>query len=151
MGPRQHKGLFSATATAASTAGIAVGVAVVLVVTGACTPSQLQRWGWRVPFLLSAVTAGAALLLRLHMTEPEEFTAAKEAAEREEATRASEEGGAKVTSCWARFKALPFCQMLHDSWARLLLQFLFVTGAAVCFWLSTAYLPGFFQKVGVGW
>jgi MFS family permease len=36
--------------------------------------AQMQQFGWRIPFLLSIVSASAAVALRMHMPEPEEFT-----------------------------------------------------------------------------
>lgn len=36
-----------------------------------CT-GQMLVFGWRIPFLLSAVNASAALALRMHMPEPHE-------------------------------------------------------------------------------
>jgi hypothetical protein len=36
--------------------------------------AQMQEFGWRIPFLLSIVSASAAVALRMHMPEPEEFT-----------------------------------------------------------------------------
>ena len=59
----------------ASSAGTILGVVVPLAIVTALrddTPSLL-RWGWRVPFLLSVVAAGAALALRSGMVEPDEI------------------------------------------------------------------------------
>lgn len=43
-------------------------------------PSHTHLHTHRVPFLLAFLTAGSALLLRMHMEEPDEFLAAKAAA-----------------------------------------------------------------------
>jgi MFS family permease len=40
------------------------------------TPEQFQAWGWRLPFLGSAVLVGAGLWVRLKLTETADFTAA---------------------------------------------------------------------------
>jgi MHS family proline/betaine transporter-like MFS transporter len=50
-----------------------LGVLVVLVLEAALSPAQMMVFGWRLPFLASAVSASAALALRLHMPEPTEF------------------------------------------------------------------------------
>jgi hypothetical protein len=34
---------------------------------------QMLLFGWRIPFLISIISASAALILRLHMPEPHEF------------------------------------------------------------------------------
>jgi MFS family permease len=44
------------------------------------TPEQFQSWGWRLPFLASALLVGLGLWVRLRLTETPEFLAA--AAER---------------------------------------------------------------------
>ncbi|MFB9836935.1 MFS transporter [Actinoallomurus acaciae] len=43
--------------------------------------AQLYSWGWRIPFLASAILIVAGLLIRLRLTETPAFTAARERAE----------------------------------------------------------------------
>jgi MHS family proline/betaine transporter-like MFS transporter len=50
-----------------------LGVLAVLILEVALSPAQMLRFGWRLPFLASVVSASAALALRLHMPEPTEF------------------------------------------------------------------------------
>lgn len=40
------------------------------------TPEQFRDWGWRVPFLISALLVGLGLWIRLKLTETPEFAAA---------------------------------------------------------------------------
>jgi len=40
------------------------------------TPDQFRDWGWRVPFLVSAILVGLGLWIRLKLTETPEFAAA---------------------------------------------------------------------------
>ncbi|GBF98026.1 MFS transporter [Raphidocelis subcapitata] len=162
VAPKKHKGTSGAGGFAASILGIMFGVASVMVIIAACTPEQLQQWGWRIPFLLGTLTAGAALLLRLHMEEPPEYEAARAAAAREseaasaaaEASAAEAGGGAGAAAAaparrgaWLRRVAgFSFVQLMRDSWGRVALQFLFEASVSVSFWLATAYLPGFFRR-----
>ena len=100
-----------------------------------------------MPFLLAPISGVAAVLLRLTMEEPHEFVAARAAAHEAAAASRQELGDTyKPPSCWQAVSASPFVQMLHHSWAQALLQFLFEASVSVCFWLSTTYLPGYFQK-----
>src|SRR5690606_32208495 len=47
----------------------------------ALTPEQFQAWGWRLPFLASALLVGVGLWVRLRLTETPEFKAALAQAE----------------------------------------------------------------------
>src|SRR5688500_2182715 len=40
------------------------------------TPAQFQAWGWRLPFLASALLVGVGLWVRLRLTEPPAFARA---------------------------------------------------------------------------
>jgi MFS family permease len=42
------------------------------------TPAQFKEWGWRVPFVASALLIIVGLLVRLKITESAYFVAAKE-------------------------------------------------------------------------
>ncbi|WBO21706.1 MFS transporter [Sphingomonas abietis] len=44
------------------------------------TPDQFRDWGWRIPFLASALLVGLGLWVRLKLTETAAFSAAMEAA-----------------------------------------------------------------------
>ncbi|KAI8470012.1 MAG: major facilitator superfamily domain-containing protein [Monoraphidium minutum] len=166
VAPARRKGLSGALGFAAAIGGIAFGVALVMIMTAACSAAQLALWGWRVPFLLAFVTASAAMLMRLHMEEPEEWRAAKRR-EAEDALRSasptprSSSGAGKADAALpgpaaaapprlARLRAAPFVALVSGHWWSLLLQFLFEASVSVSFWLCTSYLPSFFQsKVGL--
>lgn len=165
VAPPRRKGLGGAMGFAAAIGGIGFGVLVVMIIIAACPQDSLILWGWRVPFLLAAFTAGAAVLLRLHMEEPREFVEAKRHHEAQEieargaalaagkagaaedgAASAGAEGPAPGQGCWARALEQPFVALLRTNWGVLVLQFLFEASVSVSFWLSTSYMPGFFQK-----
>ena len=44
------------------------------------TPDQFRDWGWRIPFLVSALLVGLGLWIRLKLTETPEFAASLEEA-----------------------------------------------------------------------
>lgn len=71
--PVERRGLVTSFASAASEVGglLAVGVAAAVV---ALVPvAALDDWGWRVPFLIGAVLAGAIWVARGQMAESPEF------------------------------------------------------------------------------
>ncbi|WP_167677575.1 MFS transporter [Rhodococcus sp. B10] len=57
--------------------GVALGLGSASLVTGitasATTDSQMSDWGWRIPFLVSVPLIVAAILIRRHITESEEY------------------------------------------------------------------------------
>ncbi|WP_421671914.1 MFS transporter [Saccharopolyspora spinosa] len=52
---------------------------------------QLMSWGWRIPFLLSAVLIAAGMVIRLKLTETPAFRAAREAVEAKQAVEGVKE------------------------------------------------------------
>jgi MFS family permease len=62
--------------------GIPVGLlaanGVFLAMGAALTPAEFKAWGWRIPFILSAVLVGLGLWIRLKITETPAFKAALE-------------------------------------------------------------------------
>jgi MFS transporter, MHS family, alpha-ketoglutarate permease len=47
------------------------------------TPAQLRAWGWRIPFLVGALLAITALVMRRNLHETDDFVASKGVARRE--------------------------------------------------------------------
>jgi MHS family proline/betaine transporter-like MFS transporter len=73
-GARPHRrGLVTSTAAAASEVGglLAVGIAALTV--SAFTPTALDAWGWRIPFLVGAALAGSVWIARRTMEESPDF------------------------------------------------------------------------------
>lgn len=63
---------------------------------------QLLAWGWRLPFLLSAVLIGVGLFIRFKLTETPTFQAAQDALERKGADAPKER--LPITELFRRFK-----------------------------------------------
>lgn len=70
---RRRKGWFSAFAMATGLAGSIVSTVLFTIISAAVSPEAFAAWGWRIPFLLSAVLTIVALLLRRTMEESPEF------------------------------------------------------------------------------
>jgi MFS family permease len=59
--------------------GLIISDLVFLVLTATLSTEQFLSWGWRIPFLVSAVLVAVGLYVRLKVTESPEFTAAAKA------------------------------------------------------------------------
>lgn len=77
---RKSRGLGASIATVGGPAG-AVLATVVLALFSRMPDAQFLSWGWRIPFLLSAVIVLIGLYLRLRVTESPDFQKALAAAE----------------------------------------------------------------------
>ncbi|WIA20646.1 hypothetical protein OEZ85_005024 [Tetradesmus obliquus] len=74
IAPAKAKGLVGSIGFASAMVGCMLGVLIVVIVEAIFSPAQMLIFGWRLPFLLSIISASAAFALRMHMPEPEEFT-----------------------------------------------------------------------------
>jgi MFS family permease len=83
--PDDRRGFFTSFTLSGTQGGQVLAPAVFLPLAAILPEDQLQSWGWRVPFLLSAVVVVAGLVIRLKLDETPEFRAE---AERDEVSRA---------------------------------------------------------------
>jgi len=70
---RRHKGWYSSFAMATGLAGSILSTLLFTAISAAVSPGAFLAWGWRIPFLLSAVLTIFALVLRRTMHESPEF------------------------------------------------------------------------------
>jgi MFS family permease len=93
LSPRHRRGLYGSVTFLSGILGVAAANAFVLLLQGALTPEQLSVWGWRLPFLLTSLSAFGGVVLRMHMPEPREWrrACAVEGKEEEEGGKAEEE------------------------------------------------------------
>ena len=89
-----------------------------------------RQWGWRLPFLASAVLVGVGLWVRLRLTETPAFTA---------------------MIAHQRPPAVPLAELLRHHWRETLCGTLGVVACFALFYLSTAFALGFGTgKLGYG-
>lgn len=67
--PKGRRGLFASVSLLGGASGILLGSVLGSVISGAMDEAQLSTWGWRIPFLLGVLVAGAGFLIRRHMPE----------------------------------------------------------------------------------
>lgn len=106
----KERGFYTAILQAATVVGILVATLAFLAVS--MLPEDiLFSWGWRVPFLLSAILFFVAFYIRKHLDETPEYVAAMERAENQK-----------------RKEKVPVGELLRNSPKEILFGFLAVTG-----------------------
>lgn len=73
MATREHRGFWSSFQYVTLILGQLSALAVLIVLQMLLTPTQLESWGWRIPFAIGAVLAVVALWLRRNLDETESF------------------------------------------------------------------------------
>jgi MFS family permease len=76
--PDHRRGFFTSFIQTTASLGLFVALGVILIVRGAMPADAFASWGWRIPFLLSAVLMGLSLYIRLRLRESPLFAALKE-------------------------------------------------------------------------
>ena len=107
--PAHRRGWYSSWALIGAPGGTLVGAAV-MAITVAATGENFVTWGWRIPFLASALLIGIGLYIRFKVTETPAFARTKAAGQRTKA---------------------PIISVFRDSWKQVLL------GAGVNFGFNT--------------
>jgi MHS family proline/betaine transporter-like MFS transporter len=69
--PERRRGLYGACAVAGAISGTLLGSSVATLLQVSFDPAAVEAWAWRLPFLSGALLAGAALLLRRTLVEPD--------------------------------------------------------------------------------
>ncbi|WP_165945715.1 MFS transporter [Micromonospora sp. KC606] len=83
--PPERRNLFGAFAYIGVTIGFLIVAVSLLLVTTVVGAETFQSWGWRIPFLFSAVLLVFGLVLRTRLAETPEFIAAESRISRERA------------------------------------------------------------------
>jgi len=71
--PKGRRGLVASLAAASSEIGALLAVAISALTVSSMSNSDLEAWGWRIPFLVGAALAGAVWLARSTMNESPDF------------------------------------------------------------------------------
>jgi MFS family permease len=83
--PDRKRGQFTSWIQTTATVGLFLALAVILIFRLALGDAAFAEWGWRIPFLLSAVLVFGALYVRLRLQETPLFTRAREQGKTSEA------------------------------------------------------------------
>ncbi|EAU69066.1 metabolite MFS transporter [Stigmatella aurantiaca DW4/3-1] len=75
--PDERRGFYTSFIQITATLGLFVSLAVVLSVRLFLGEEEFKAWGWRIPFLLSALLVGMSLYIRLRLKESPIFTKLK--------------------------------------------------------------------------
>ncbi|MHA6628070.1 MFS transporter [Pseudonocardia sichuanensis] len=120
--PARKRAFFASWPQAGVPAGIVLATGAFYLVQ-LMPEAQFQSWGWRIPFLASAVLIVVGLYIRLRITESPEFEALQaEQARREEPQRA------------------PIGEVLREHKRSVLIGALSIAGGNTVFYLATVYM-----------
>jgi MFS family permease len=75
--PLGRRGFFTSFIQTTATLGLFVSLGVILGVRQSMSPEDFSSWGWRIPFLLSAILVGISIYIRLKMQESPLFAKIK--------------------------------------------------------------------------
>jgi MFS family permease len=127
--PEGRRALHTSFVPAMAMAGLLLSLAVIAATRAAMTPEDFAAWGWRAPFLLSAILLVISLWVRLRLGESPVFSRLREA---------------------QRLSHAPVAEtFLHGPHLRLVLAALFgcVIGQAALFYMGTFYAYYFLERV----
>jgi MFS family permease len=116
-GPHNRRGLNGSLPQVGSPAGTLAASGAVAVF-GLVTGTAFTSWGWRLPFLLSALLAAVGLFIRIRVSETPEFV------------KAEEEG---------KLLRSPLLTVIRESWGRIVLAMCSRIGVDVAFYTFTVY------------
>ncbi|MEV0388034.1 MFS transporter [Nonomuraea sp. NPDC050643] len=121
---RERRGFFGALVNTGAAWGLLLANLVFLL-TSQLSDDAFLTWGWRIPFLLSAVLVGLGLVIRLKLAESPDFQEVKERGE---------------------VRKTPIAEVLTEHWPRVLLMCLAYIPAGATFYIATVYSLSFGEK-----
>lgn len=75
--PAAKRGYYTSFIQTTATLGLFVSIGVIMIVRYAVGADEFNEWGWRIPFLLSAVLVAVSIYIRLKMQESPLFSKIK--------------------------------------------------------------------------
>lgn len=124
--PPGRRGYVTNLALATAGIGFLVSSLTATLLHAVLSTSQMDEWGWRLPFFLGAAIGVFAFVMRRQMDETESFTAAKESGQLAEA---------------------PVRQLLRTERGALLAVFLLVGYSGLTYYLAATFIPSWLQSV----
>jgi MFS family permease len=76
--PQNRRGFYTSFIQTNSTVGLFAAVLLVIALRGTMDPAEFAAWGWRLPFLLSAILLAISLWIRLQLAESPIFQRMKD-------------------------------------------------------------------------
>ncbi|NJQ01697.1 MFS transporter [Streptomyces zingiberis] len=129
---RTRRGLWASFTNAGAPCGMVLSTAAFTATSSLTGDEQFLAWGWRIPFLLSAVLLGVGLFVRLKVAETPVFTAA----------------AGEAASASAPRPQLPLLDVLRNHPRNLLLAVGVGLGAFVAQGALTTYLIAYAVQAG---
>ena len=83
--PDNRRGLYTSFIQTTATLGLFAALLVVIVTRTALGPEDFAAWGWRIPFLLSAILLAISMWIRMQLAESPAFVRMKEEGTRSKA------------------------------------------------------------------
>jgi metabolite-proton symporter len=131
-GDPQRRGFWASWPQCGAPGGNLLATAVLAILAGTQSDAAFLSWGWRIPFLLSAVLVVIGLWIRLSIAESPVFLAA--------ARKAEQRGTAEKA---------PIVQVFKHSWREVLIAMGARMGENVSYYVITAFILVYIQK-GLG-
>jgi MHS family proline/betaine transporter-like MFS transporter len=125
--PEGRRGLIASSASAASEIGGLLAVGVSAFTVSLLSSSDLERWGWRIPFFVGAAIAGSVGLARSTMRESPEFR------------RQQEQG---------TVPELPLRHALTNHRAGIARSFAISALGSITYYVGITYVPAFLTSAG---
>lgn len=125
--PRNLRGMVANTANGASALGGVGANAILLILTATLSQAQLESWGWRISYLVGALVALVAQLMRRQLPETRAYE------------RQAERG---------EIPKRPLRSAVRTEWRAIIISMLLVGYAQITFYFIMTYLPTLFKAVG---
>ena len=126
--PPNRRGFYTSFVQATPTVGMLIALSTVLAIRSLVGEAAFASWGWRLPFMMSAVLLAISLWIRARLGESPEFAAL------------SAEGGRSRNPIGDLFGS-------PAAWGRALLAFAMAGGMTVVFYTGELYTGFFLDKV----
>jgi MHS family proline/betaine transporter-like MFS transporter len=129
--PDRRRGFFVSFLDMGSYLGFALGAAFVSVLQLALGESQMEAWGWRIPFLVAGPLGAVAVYFRMKIEESPAFKATLEA---EAVAAAHHETGDQL-------RPVGPVGIFKDHWRSIVLAMILVAAANTVGYALTSYMP----------